>query len=341
MATLKRPTIAEVAQSAGVSQATVSRVMNGKASVDAELAARVVDAARQLNYVPNTSGRALRRQRSHVWALIVPDIQNPFFTALVSDFEAVAGERGVPVMLCATNDDLAKERRYIEAAVAQQMAGVLIAVASERKTDLTPLEQAGIPVVLIDRRVRRSAANSVTVDNELVGRLAAEHLLDQGVRRAACLTGGRDVSPALDRGRGFCDAMAAAGHPVAAEHVVATNLRVEGSEREAERLLADDTIEALFCVNGLSTAGGYQAIQRLHRTMPDDLALIGVDDDHWTRMVDPQVSVVVQPVRELARWAAELLTRAEGAAGDATNIVLAPRLVVRGSTLRAPAGSGG
>ncbi|WP_176451650.1 substrate-binding domain-containing protein [Enemella dayhoffiae] len=107
---------------------------------------------------------------------------------------------------------------------------------------------------------------------------------------------------------------------MADEHVVTTNVRVEVSEQVSERLLADERIDGLFCVNGLSTAGPYQAAQRLGHRMPDDLALIGVDNDHWARLVNPQVGVIVQPIHELAEWAAEPLARAEGSTVDSTHV---------------------
>ncbi len=326
--------IQDVARAAGVSAATVSRVLNGRSTVDPELAARVREAVAATLYVPNSNGRALRRQVSDVWAAIVSDVQNPFFTGMVSALESVAAQRGLSVMLCNTDEHVAREQVYVRTAIAQRIVGVVIAAASANQSDLTPLAAAGIPVVVVDRRVNGYAGDSIFVDNRLAGRQAAEHLMQMGYERIACIAGPADVSTTEDRLTGFREALADGGHPLSATLVRRANLRPEGGEIAMRALLSSaHRPDAVFATNGPLTVGVYRAIQAVGMAMPRDVALVGVDDDQWTRMVVPMVTVIRQPVTEMGALAAELLLSRGSASHLAPqHIVLDPQMLVRASS---------
>ncbi len=327
-------TIHDVAQVAGVSSATVSRVVNGRPTVDETLARRVLDAVAATGYVPNSTGRALRRQVSDTWAAIVSDVQATFFTGLVAAFEEVAARLGYSVMLCNSNEHVDRERRYIEAAVGQRMSGVVIAVASESKSDLSPLFRARVPVVLIDRRLHDHDGDSVLVDNELAGRLAAEHLAAQGYQRIACISGPRDVTSTEDRMRGFRSALVALSRTVRDEHIRRTNLRTDDGEIAIRSLLASsDPPDAVYTTTGVITAGAYRAMQQMGVRMPEDVGLVGNDDDDWTTLVQPSVTVIQQPVQRIGILAAELLnTRLADPDATPHHVTLAPVLVERMSS---------
>ncbi|MGO1315539.1 MAG: LacI family DNA-binding transcriptional regulator [Cellulomonadaceae bacterium] len=334
-------TITDVARAAQVSTATVSRVLNRVSTVDPVLAERVQAAIARTGYVPNGAGRALRRQRSDTWAAIVPDVQNPFFTAVVAAVEEIASESGYSVVLCNTDERIDQERRYIQTAIGHRMSGVVIAAASARFSDLTPLEDAGIPIVLVDRAAVHTTGDSVLVDNTRAGELAADHLLDLGHRRFACIAGPADVSTAQDRLTGFRRALAARGVAAADVQVRRGDLRLEGGLSSMRALLEEGPApDAVFTTNGLSTAGAYRAIQAHGSRMPQDVALVGVDDEFWTRMVTPAISVVRQPVTEIGRTAAQLLaarTSSEESVRTrpAQDVVLEPELLPRASTVGA------
>ncbi len=327
-------TIQDVAHEAGVSTATVSRVLNGAGNVDPELARRVRDAVEASGYVLNTNGRALRRQVSDVWAAIVSDVQNAFFTTMVSALESVASRQGYSVMLCNSDEQPAREHEYIQAAIAQRMAGVVLAAASESGTDLRPLEAARIPTVLVDRRVHGYDGDSIFVDNRLAGRMAAEHLIAAGHERMACIAGPADVSTTEDRLDGFRETLKKAGRPLPAHAYQRANLRPEGGEVAMRSLLAaTPRPDAVFVTNGPLTAGAYRAIHALGLRMPEDIALVGVDDDFWTQMVAPRVTVIQQPVAQLGSLAAELLlSRSAGSESAPQHLVLQPQLLVRASS---------
>lgn len=328
-------TIRDVARAAGVSTATVSRVLNGASTVDAGLAERVRRAAAATRYVPNTTGRALRRQVSDTWTAVVSDVQNPFFTTLVAALQSVAEDAGVSVVLCNTDEQLARERSYLRAAVAQRASGVVVAVASERDSDLSPVLNAMIPVVVVDRRLHGYGGDSVLVDNVLAGRLAAEHLLEQGYRRIACVAGPPDVSTTEDRLDGFRSALAAAGAPLAEQYTRRENLRPEGGESAMTALMSlPEPPDAVFATNGPLTVGAYLSCQERGVAVPDTVALVGVDDDQWTRIVSPRVTVVQQPVAEIGRLAGEVLAGARDPEREPRHHVLRPTLLVRESSTR-------
>ena len=325
--------ITDVARAAEVSAATVSRVLNGAATVDPALAARVRDAATLLGYVPNPNGRALRRQRTDIWAAIVSDLQNPFFTSLVAAVEHVAVAAGHSVMLCNTDEQLSREQGYLTTAIAQRMAGVVVSVTSEQHSDLSPLLAAGVPTVAVDRRVHDFEGDTILLDNVRAGRMAALTCSSSGTADIVCLAGPSGVSTTEDRLRGALDALDEAGIPHDDRRMLRSDLRPDEAEATVRELLAGSRRpDAIFATNGPVTTGAYRAIQESGLRMPDEISLVGVDDDRWAQMVRPAVTVVQQPVEEMGRRAAEqLLVRGTEPDAPALHLLLAPNLLVRGS----------
>lgn len=182
-------TIRDVAAAAGVSPATVSRVLNGKRDVGADLRRRVLGVVAELGYRRNGPARSLRTRAAMVLGLIISDITNPFFTAVVRGAEDQAQLAGYSVVLANADEDVVKEARYLEVAAAEQMAGVLLSPASSRQTSAEVLLERGIPVVTIDRRLAAGSVDSVTVNNHQAAREAAQHLIAQGCRRVGFVAG--------------------------------------------------------------------------------------------------------------------------------------------------------
>ncbi len=330
--------IGDVAQLAGVSPATVSRVLNGSGAVSSERAAKVRAAAAELGYTPSGPARALRQQRTRVWAAIVADIENPFFTAMVRGMEDVALTEGHCLVLGNSDEDLEKEAAYLDIAVAEQMAGVVIAVASAKESRLDVLLERGIPVVAVDRRPTRHAddVDSVVVDNELGARQATEHLLAGGARRIACITGPTRVSTASERLAGYQRALRDAGVAPDADLVRRADFKEDGGYAATRSLLsARRKPDALFVANNLMTLGAVRAVHEAGRRVPDDLMLVGFDDAPWTTLVAPQLTVVAQPTHEIGRQAVRLLATAS-ADLPTRHLVLPPQLLVRESSESSP-----
>lgn len=300
-------TIHDVAREAGVSAATVSRVLNGHEDVNAEMASRVNEAVRKLRYRPNGVARSLRRQAAQVWALIISDIENPHFTALVRGVEDVARAHGFSVVLCNSDEDVEQEARYLDVALSNRMSGVILSPSSG-DTDVAPLLDRGTPVVTIDRTLKRADVPSVVVDNEAAARGATQHLLDAGYRRVGCVTGPLHTSTAELRLAGYRSAVTAAGHDLDPSLVKVENYKEDGGYRAVRELLsADDPPDALFVANSLMTMGALEALVDHGVAVPDRMGLIGFDDSPWLRLMRPSLSVVAQPTYEIGRHAARLL----------------------------------
>lgn len=328
-------TITDVAKAAGVSPATVSRVLNGHPRVNPELADRVRAAASAVSYVPNGVGRALRSQRSHLWAAIIPDVHNSFFTEVVEAFEGIANREGYSVVWCNSHEDATRERDYLSTALALQMSGVLLAATSPT-VPIEVLDQAGIPVVAIDRMIDGFTGDRVMVDGLQVGQLAARHMLEQGCRNPLIVSNPSSVTSTYVRDQAFVHAMAEAGVEVSPERIVRAGLKESDARSQtAERLAADSSIDGVFAACGPLTSAAFLALQDCGREIPCDTLLVGVDDDHWTRMVTPKVTVVAQPVAQIGHWAGQLLlSRARDEKLDYASINLSPILKVRESSVR-------
>ena len=172
-----------------MSAATVSRVLAGRSTVDPALSARVRRAASELGYSPNGVARSLRRRQSSAWGVVVSDIRNPFYTELLRGLEDTAKDAGYSLVIGNADEQLDKEASYVELFAAERMAGVVISPASQRDTDVAVLIGHGIPVVGIDRELHDQSVDTVLVDNQGGAYEATRHLLGQGFRRIACITG--------------------------------------------------------------------------------------------------------------------------------------------------------
>lgn len=327
-------TIDDVARRAGVSPATVSRVFNGTAGVSAERAERVRQAAQTLRYQPSGPARALRRQRTTLWAAIIADIENPFFTAMVRGVEDIALQENHRLVLCNTDEDPEKEAAYIDVAIADRMVGVIIAVASTAKSALDPLLDAGIPIVAVDRRPRNDGIDSVLVDNRLGASQATHHLFDGGATRVACITGPTGVSSAETRLTGYHDALTDRDRPLEPALVRRADFREDGGYAAALSLLDEaEPPDAFFVANNLMTLGALRALRERGRRVPEDVTIVGFDDAPWATLVSPQLSVVAQPTHEMGRQAAQLLATASPDL-PSRHLVLTPTLIVRESSTR-------
>lgn len=330
----QRVRMIDVARAAGVSTATVSRVLSNAGTVKPDLAERVMEAVRRTHYVPDSTGRALRRQRSDVWAVIVSDIQNPYFSRLVASIEQIATANGLSIVLCNTGEDLDRERRFIANAISQRMCGVILTAASEADENVELLTRARIATVVVDRRVGSYEGDSVLLNNVLVGRLAANHLIERGHQRVLCLFGPSAASTTFDRYLGFQAAWTEAHRDRHGLQLVEANIHAEGARQATASALARaHPPTAIYAANAVLSMGVYRAVQESGRRMPEDVSLIGTDDADWTTMVSPQVTLISQPVEEMGTRAASiLLERMEDPDGEPHHVVVSPSLIERETT---------
>jgi LacI family transcriptional regulator len=331
-------TIRDVAAAAGVSPATVSRVLNLKEDVNADLRRRVLAAVTDLGYRRNGPARSLRTRAAMVLGIIISDITNPFFTALVRGVEDRAQLAGYSVVLANADEDVAKEARYLEVAAAEQMAGVLLSPASSTLTSIDVLTERGIPVVTIDRRLPAADVDSVTVNNRQAALEAVQHLIAQGCRRVGFVAGPVQTTTGASRLAGYRAALRAAGRSVDPALTAYADFRTEGGYAATRQLLQmRSRPDGLLISNNLMTVGGMQAIAEARLDVPRDIAVVGFDDANWATALRPPLSVVTQPTYEIGRTAAELLLRRiAGEKFASRRVVLQAQLMPRGSSLRIP-----
>ncbi|MFT4219285.1 MAG: LacI family DNA-binding transcriptional regulator [Microbacterium sp.] len=313
-------TIYDVAALAGVSPATVSRVFNG-ANVSGPKAAAVRKAATQLRFTPNRAARTLRTQSAEVIALVIPDIENPYFTEMARGVEDVASEAGFSVVLCNSDAQTEKESTYLDIAVAEHMSGVIVAAASS-DSDLTPILQAGRPVVAVDRGVRHDI-DGVVMANRDAGRAAAAHLLQSGHRRIAYIGGPEEIDTAAERAEGWWQAHREAGVPEPAELLRFSSFRVAGGRTAMEELLAlPEPPDAVVAGNNLIGVGAIQVLTE-HGLTPPRVGVAVIGSLPFTTLSPTAVTVVRLPARHMGVTAARmLLERIRGDLQPARTVVL-------------------
>ncbi|QTX03395.1 LacI family DNA-binding transcriptional regulator [Agromyces archimandritae] len=315
-------TIYEVAELAGVSPATVSRVFNGtRVSPEREEAVR--EAAEKLNFTPNRTARTLRRRNSEVIALVIPDIENPYFTELARGVEDVAQAAGYSVVLCNTDERPDKEQRYLAVAVSENMAGVILAPASDQ-TDLDAFVASGRPVVAVDRASAYDI-DAVVVSNRDAGRAAASALLEAGYRRIACITGPDGIETALERAAGWREVV---GERMPEGYLRYSTFRVEGGREAMTELLAlPEPPDAVVATNNLMAVGALQLLAERGLT-PPEVGVGVVGGLPFTTISPAAVSVVRLPARHIGVTAARMLMeRIGGDREPARTVVLRSELI--------------
>ncbi len=299
-------TIYDVAALAGVSPATVSRVLNGS-TVSPEKTEKVRAAVAALDFRPSRTARTLRRRSSEVIALIIPDVENTFFTALARGVEDRAVDAGYSVVLCNTDEDPAKEARYLDIALAEQIAGVVLAPASPHP-DLGPFAARRIPVVLVDRPVTDASVDLVVLDDEAASARATTALYDRGYSRVGCITGLPDSATAPLRAAGWRRVVEERSPDVdPATYLRFTDYRPGGARTAAAELLElPEPPDALFAANNLLGVGALAHLVEIGRR-PPAVGLAALGDLPYPEWEAEGVVVQPWPGRLLGVRAADLL----------------------------------
>jgi LacI family transcriptional regulator len=327
------PTLHDVARIAGVSIATVSATINGTANVSPALQEKVRQAIAELGYNPDGIARSLKTRTTRTLGLIISDIANPFFTAVIRGIEDAANERGYTLMLCNTDERLEKERAYVQLLQSRRVDGVIMAPVGKRE-DYEDLGRAmHAPVVFIDRRVP-AHADAVVVDNVRGAREVVHYLLGLGHRRIGVITGLPQISTSEERLAGYRQALRDAGLEPDPALLKVGYSRLEGGHRAALELLAmSDRPTAIFATNNLMVIGLMRAVAERGLRCPATVSVVGFDDFDWASVFEPRLTTVAQPTYEMGVKAAEILFSRLGGTGsdERQEIVLTPALIVRDS----------
>lgn len=338
--------IRDVALRAGVSVATVSNVLNRPGIVASDTRRRVQDAVDALGYVRNESARQLRMGHSRTIGLIVPDIANPFFTDVARGVEDTARAAGSLVIVCNTDDDPDKERRYLTLLAEQQVQGALSVLVRGAQRAAPLLRDRNVPVVLLDSTGVAGEQCSVAVHDVTGGRIAVQHLLDIGHRRVGLVGSGYAAHQVVDRVAGARQAISEAGlAPGALLSLPTSQLTVAGGTEAARQLLELPRRRrptGLVCVNDLIALGVMHELLRAGLIVPADVAIVGYDDIGFAETAPIPLTSIRQPRQRLGARATELLlAEASGEEHQHQSVVFEPELVVRASSDTDARGAGG
>ena len=332
----KPVTMHTVAELAGVSMATVSRVLNGSSSVDPQMAERVRTVIATLKYQPNRAARALASSRSGFIGLMIADLENPFFIDLMRGIEEEVRANKYLLVMCNYPPDAGSKepRQYIEILVAAPIAGAVIIPTQERVNGLDLLKARNIPVVAVDQPIRDPSIDSVRIDNVTAAKEAVTHLIANGYRRIGVISGPRSLATADERVAGYRQALQEAGieYDPTLEH---RGLFVEETAQRATHALLDldPSVDAIFATNNRLTVGALRTLYIQRKHVPDDIALVGFDLIHWA-VPDPfSITTVSQPAYELGRAAANrLIQRIRQPDTPRQEIILPHKLLINESS---------
>jgi len=291
----------------------------------------------QLDYQPNRVAQRLRvsNGQSKLLGLIIPDIQNQFYSGIVRGVEDVTYGNDYAVILCNSDENPNKERFYLEVLKSESVDGIILPPIHQFGEEIESFIDLGIPVVCVDRKLIRKKVDTVVIGNERGGYDAVNHLIELGHRKIAIITSSLQFSSFEERQKGYERALKENGIEID------KRLIKEGDPRSSEtaRALADELLSleirptAIFATNNLMTLGVLEALNKHKINIPNDISLVGFDDLPWAKAIYPPLTTVQQPAYEMGQMAAELFfKRVENPTRETEEIVLEPKLIIRGSS---------
>lgn len=303
-------TIKDVARAAGVSNSTVSHVINGTRFVSPETAERVKGAIAKLGFAPNGVAQALKGSRTRTIGMIVTSSTNPFFAALIHGVEAACFARGYSLVLCNSEDDRDKAQGYLETLRAKRIDALIVLSANQRPGLTAELAQAaGVPTVALDDE-EAAPATSIADDSLAGGALAAACLADHGFRRIACVTGPAQHARSAIRFKGFVEELARRGIAFDPTLAIPSEPTVAGGDRAMRSLLElppQRRPQAVFCFNDVMAIGALSAAYECGLDVPGQISVLGYDDIEIAAFTAPPLTTIRQPVAELGHSAANVI----------------------------------
>jgi len=331
-------TMHDVARLARVSVTTVSTIVNGRAGVSPELTRRVEDAIATLDYHPNEVARSLKVNRTFIIGVVIPDVSNLFFNAMLQGVGTKARQHGYSVVLCDSHEDPVEERALLKTLVGRRVDGILLASAQSDLAE-SSLARRRPPIICIDREPRGFKGRAVVIDNVLASYQATRYLIELGHERIAAITGPETTLTGSGRTEGFRKALHDAHIPLPDEYLRLGGFSMEGGYRAAlEFLRLPNPPTAVFACNNRMTLGLMRALKDLGLSCPHDVSVCGFDDFDWSELFSPRITTVVQPSYHMGELATEMLLQIIKApdqhpeGGEGNRVVLKAELRVREST---------
>jgi len=332
------PTIKEVADLAGVSVGTVSHVITGSVPVSEPLKIKVQAAIKELDYHPNHVARSLKTSKTRTLGIIVPDMTISFFPQIIHGAEMAARERGYSVIAANSMESTDRQSELLSLLRSQQVEGILVVVAAAPMpvNQMSRLIEAGVPVVCLDRVPEKIPVDSVSVDDISAAEMGTDHLLANGYRRIAIVTGPLSLQNESRRLQGYERSLRRAGEPASEALVWQGNLKSEDLAAMCRERLSDRATrpEAILCTNGPTALGALRGLRECGLRTPEDIGFVTFDELTVDDLFSPAITTIVQPAYEIGSRAADiLLDRVEnGKSGGVRTVRLPATLKVRESS---------
>lgn len=329
-----KTTIYDIAKAAGVSIATVSKVINETGRISAETRERVKEIMQEMDYQPSVVAAALTGKSTFTIGLLIPDLANPFYAEIARAVEDRGQELGFNLVMCSTDNKPSKEAQYISLLKQKKVDGIIVSTGFSEEALLQSLIEQHIPIALLARDMPSLEADSVKVDDAWGGYRAVSHLIELGHRRIAVIAENLKLANMRERVQGYCRALSEADIPFDDELVEVSDFSAEGAKDCAYRLLErPKPPTAIFACNDLLATGVIRAARELGLTIPWDLSVVGFDDIAVAEIVDPPLTTINQPIARMGRQVIDLLVEEiRGQKRIPRKVVLTPELVIRQST---------
>jgi LacI family transcriptional regulator len=312
----KKISLADIATTLGVSKTLVSLVINGKGNdhgISQETQKKVLEKIEELNYQPNILARGFRTGKTNTIGLIVSDISNRFYSRIARRIEDYAWERGYTVVICSTDENVEKEKQQIRLLRDRKVDGLIISSSQYNAETFNKLVDAGMPHVLIDRTFDLMNSANVSVDNFGGARMAARHLITQGIRKIALFSiTPEHISTIKERAKGFLSALAESEIAIPPKWYIRIPFKsIDQSVKEALQNLHQkgELPEAIFTLNNNLTSACLMNLRNLSVEVPNEIALVGFDDVMYFSFTQPSVTAIDQPVERIAESAFDLLLK--------------------------------
>lgn len=321
--------IREVAKLAGVSPATVSRVMNGTANVDDEKKERVLQAIAETGFVPNAVARSLFKKSARTIGLIIPSITNPFFTQMASAIEKTADKHGYRLIFCNTGTDLEKEKASLTMLESMNADGIILTTSHDEIE--TYVKQCKVPVIVTDRLFKENADyNHVHCDHYAGGRMAMEHLVSCGCEKVVCVKGPQQISSAKARYDGYRDVCKEKNIE---EYTIDCDYDFGKGLSMAEELIKQyPDADGIIACNDMVALSIYKVLRNKGINVPEQIQLIGFDGIYLSDLLTPELTTIAQPIEEIGQKAAELIIHKEENVKGENEYIFQPKLVIRQTT---------
>ncbi|EOV9527127.1 LacI family DNA-binding transcriptional regulator [Bacillus cytotoxicus] len=330
-----KTTIYDVAKEAGVSIATVSKVVNGTGKISEKTKKHVLEVMDRLHYQPSVVASALTGKKTHTIGLLVPDIANPFFSEVARALEDSAEEKGFNVIMCSTDNNDEKGKKYISLLLRKRVDGLIIATSFQDTTHIKKLVEKHIPVVLFSTDIPALSVDMVSVDDYKAAFQAMDYLLSLGHKRIGLIA--EQTTSSKYRIQGYKDALEAAGVNVDENLIHYTEAATIQNGKQITKLLFEekDRPTAIFACNDILAAGVMQGAKEEGIRIPTELSIIGFDNTILADICYPPLTTIAQPIQEMAEQTTSLLIQQiEHKDKPKQRILLVPELMIRESTTK-------